>query len=126
MDSQRVEEYLEVIYVLSSQGRPRVREIARRLCVKPSSVVEFLRKLSSEGYIIYEKGGRIELTEKGLAVARDVHQRHRLLAEFLESIGVPREIAEEDACRMEHVLHPETVAKIREFLESIHAARHQG
>lgn len=117
MDKERIEEYLEVIYVLSLKGRPRVREIARRLCIKPSSVVEFLRKLANEGYIVYEKGGLIELTEKGYSVARDVFQRHELLVSFLESIGVPREIAEEDACRMEHILHRETIEKIREFLE---------
>jgi len=117
MDKERIEEYLEVIYVLSLKGRPRVREIARRLCIKPSSVVEFLRKLANEGYIVYEKGGLIELTEKGYSVARDVFQRHELLVSFLESIGVPREIAEEDACRMEHILHRETIEKIREFLK---------
>jgi len=117
MDKERIEEYLEVIYVLSLKGRPRVREIARRLCIKPSSVVEFLRKLANEGYIVYEKGGLIELTEKGYSVARDVFQRHELLVSFLESIGVPREIAEEDACRMEHILHPGTIEKIREFLK---------
>jgi len=117
MDKERIEEYLEVIYVLSLKGRPRVREIARRLCIKPSSVVEFLRKLANEGYIVYEKGGLIELTEKGYSIARDIFQRHELLVSFLESIGVPKEIAEEDACRMEHILHPETIEKIREFLE---------
>lgn len=116
MIGERSEEYLEVIYVLSMNGRPKVREIARRLCVKPSSVVEFLRKLANEGYIIYEKGGKIELTEKGLKVAREIHERHRLLASFLESLGVPGEIAEEDACKMEHILHPVTISKIREYL----------
>lgn len=116
MIGERSEEYLEVIYVLSMNGRPKVREIARRLCVKPSSVVEFLRKLANEGYIIYEKGGKIELTEKGLKVAREIHERHRLLELFLESLGVPREIAEEDACKMEHILHPVTISKIREYL----------
>ncbi|WP_042667486.1 metal-dependent transcriptional regulator [Desulfurococcus amylolyticus] len=116
MIGERSEEYLEVIYVLSMNGRPKVREIARRLCVKPSSVVEFLRKLANEGYIIYEKGGKIELTEKGLKVAREIHERHKLLGLFLESLGVPREIAEEDACKMEHILHPVTISKIREYL----------
>ncbi|WP_276814433.1 metal-dependent transcriptional regulator [Desulfurococcus amylolyticus] len=116
MIGERSEEYLEVIYVLSMNGRPKVREIARRLCVKPSSVVEFLRKLANEGYIIYEKGGKIELTEKGLKVAREIHERHKLLELFLESLGVPREIAEEDACKMEHILHPVTISKIREYL----------
>ncbi|MGC8954321.1 MAG: metal-dependent transcriptional regulator [Desulfurococcus sp.] len=116
MIGERSEEYLEVIYVLSMNGRPKVREIARRLCVKPSSVVEFLRKLANEGYIIYEKGGKIELTEKGLKVAREIYERHKLLKLFLESLGVPREIAEEDACKMEHILHPVTISKIREYL----------
>lgn len=118
MDTRRIEEYLEVIYVLSLNGRPRVREIARRLCIKPSSVVEFLKKLASEGYIVYEKGGKITLTEKGLEIAQNVYRKHQILVEFLESLGVPQNIAKEDACKIEHFLHSETVEKIREFLAS--------
>lgn len=116
LPSSRAEDYLEAIYTLSQKGKPKVRELARRLCVSPSSVVEFLRRLSEQGYIIYKKGGEIRLTEKGLEVARKIYHRHVVLTEFLTYIGVPRDIAEIDACRIEHLLHDETVERIIEFM----------
>ncbi|WP_440059307.1 metal-dependent transcriptional regulator [Thermogladius sp. 4427co] len=116
--SARAEDYLEAIYMLSLTGRPRVRELARRLCVSPSSVVEFLKRLADQGYIVYKKGGEIKLTEKGLEIARKIYSRHQILTEFLTYIGVPRDIAEIDACKIEHLLHEETVEKITEFVKN--------
>ncbi len=113
----RAEDYLEAIYaMIQNDRRPRVRELARRLGVKPSSVVEYLRKLDEEGYIVYRKGGLIKLTKKGEEIAKRVYQRHLLLTRFLVLLGVPRDIAEMDACYMEHGLHNETIEKISEFL----------
>jgi len=118
--SRRAEEYLEVIYNLLINGEePGVRKIARILGVKPSSVVEYLHRLCREGYIVYSRGGRIELTEKGLEVARELRRRHEILKEFLISIGVPKEIADEDACYIEHGVHPETLEKILAFLKKL-------
>jgi len=116
--SRRAEEYLEVIYSLKSRGeKPGVRKIARILGVKPSSVVDYLRRLCREGYIIYRPGGEIELTEKGLEIARDIRRKHEIIREFLIRIGVPPDIADEDACYIEHGVHPETLEKIIEFLK---------
>lgn len=115
----RLEEYLEAIYLLCIKDRPRVRELARRLNVKPSTVIAYLKKLSEKGYIIYEKGGKIRLTEKGLEIAEKIYEKHRALKEFLIKIGVPEEIAEEDACVMEHYLHPETLEKLREIANKL-------
>lgn len=113
----RAEDYLKAIYAMLQQGlRPRVRELARRLGIKPSSVVEYLRKLDELGYIVYMKGGNIELTDKGKAIAEKIYERHIMLTEFLVAIGVPRDIAEIDACYMEHGLHDITINKIMEFL----------
>jgi DtxR family Mn-dependent transcriptional regulator len=113
----RAEDYLEAIYAMIQNGRrPRIRELARRLGVKPSSVVEYLRKLDEEGYIVYRKGGLIRLTKKGEEIAKRVYQRHILLTKFLVLLGVPRDIAEIDACYMEHGLHDETIKKISEFI----------
>ncbi|MGC9181010.1 metal-dependent transcriptional regulator [Thermogladius sp.] len=120
----RAEDYLEAIYILSLKGKPRVRELARRLCVSPSSVVEFLRRLAEQGYITYKKGGEIKLTEKGLEVAKRIYERHQVLTEFLTYIGVPRDIAEIDACKIEHLLHDETVERITEFVKKL--SREQG
>lgn len=114
--SVRAEEYLEAIYILSRSGKPRIRELARRLCVSPSSVVEYLRRLAEKGYVVYKKGGVVELTPKGRELAEKVYQRHQILTDFLTLIGVPRDIAEIDACKIEHVLHEETLERIVEFV----------
>jgi len=115
--SKRAEEYLEVIYSLASSGEELgVRKLAKIMGVKPSSVLEYLRRLCSEGYIVYSSGGRIELTEKGLKLARELRRRHEIIKEFLVSIGVPEDIADRDACYIEHGVHPETLEKIVEFL----------
>lgn len=119
-ERKRVEEYLEIIYDMINSGeKPGIRKIARALGVKPSSVVEYLRKLCREGLIVYEKGGKIAFTEKGLEIAREIRRRHEIIKEFLIVIGVPEEIAEEDACYIEHGIHEETLKKIMEFLEKI-------
>ncbi len=120
LKSKRAEDYLETIYELINKGeRPGIRKIARMLGVKPSSVVDYLRKLCREGLVIYEKGGKIELTEKGLEIAREIRRRHEIIKEFLIRIGVPEDIANEDACYIEHGVHPETLDKIIEFLKKL-------
>lgn len=113
---RRVEEYLEIIYELTCRGeRVGVRKLAQVLGIKPSSVVEYLRKLCSEGYVVYEKGGYISLTEKGLELANEVKVRHNVIKEFLVLIGVPEDVAEIDACYIEHGVHKETIDKISEL-----------
>lgn len=115
--SKRCEEYLEIIYCMVKRGeKPRVNRIARELGVKPSSVVEFLRKLREKGFIVYEAGGEIHLTEKGLDLAKSVFNRHQAIKRFLVSIGVSEEIAEKDACYIEHGIHEETLRKLIEFV----------
>ena len=114
----RMEDYLEAIYVMIiNNEKPGVRALARRLNIKPSSVLEYLRKLDREGYIVYEGGGNIKLTEKGLEIAKKVYKRHRIISEFLQKLGVPKEIAELDACYIEHGIHPETLEKFVKYLE---------
>ncbi len=114
----RMEDYLEAIYVMIiNNEKPGVRALARRLNIKPSSVLEYLRKLDKEGYIVYEGGGNIKLTEKGLEIAKKVYKRHRIISEFLQKLGVPKEIAELDACYIEHGIHPETLEKFVKYLE---------
>lgn len=118
MVKKRCEEYLEAIYGMIASGEnPGVRKLARTLGVKPSSVVEYLRKMCEQGYVTYEHGGKISLTNKGFEIAREICRRHRLIRDFLISIGVPEEIAEKDACYIEHGIHGVTLAKLEEFLE---------
>ena len=120
MLSRRTEDYLEAIYQLSlDKGYTRVKEIASRLNVKPASVSEMMSKLAKEGYVVYEKRLFVTLTEKGKKVAESVRERREILVKFLVTLGVPRHIAEEDACIIEHVLHPETVTQLKKFVRFV-------
>ncbi len=118
---RRREDYLEAIYkLLVERGRVGVRELARELGVSPPSVVEYLRRLAEEGYIVYEKGGHIELTERGLAEAERIYRIHKAVKKFLMLVlGVDEETAERDACYIEHGLGEETVERIVRFIEYI-------
>lgn len=115
--SARTEDYLKCIYFLElTQGRARVKDLSIKLGIKPSSVIDYLKRLDREGLIKYKPGGKIKLTEKGLKIARRVYEKHVIIKKFLIEIGVPEDIAEQDACRIEHGIHEKTLQKIREFL----------
>ncbi|RLE71886.1 MAG: metal-dependent transcriptional regulator [Thermoprotei archaeon] len=119
--TKSLEDYMRAIYILSKRNKVvRVKNIAKLLKVKPSSVTFALRKLSGKGLIEYEKHGYIDLTEEGLKVASKLSDRYRSIEHFLENIlGLPREIAEIDACNIEHHLHDETISRIEVFVEFI-------
>ena len=119
--SKREEEYLEAMYLLyKKKGVIRVKDIARKLRVRPPSVVDALKKLSEKGLVEYEKYDRILLTEKGRKIAEKTYSKHLLLTEFFTNIlGIPPEIAEEDACQFEHYVHEITAERIKEFAKYI-------
>jgi len=116
--SKRCEEYLEAIYLLEKKlGRARIKDIAEKLSVKPSSVVEYLRKLCSNGLIDYKPGHEVKLTERGFSEAEKIYEKHKLIKSFLMSLGVSEETAEKDSCIMEHYLSKETFEKIAEYIK---------
>ncbi|MCD6487931.1 MAG: metal-dependent transcriptional regulator [Desulfurococcales archaeon] len=106
------------MYALQREyGRIRIKDIAERLNVKPSSVIEYLRRLMDMGYVIYKPGTRIRLTEKGKKVGEAIYQKHLVIKEFLILLGVPEDIAETDACYIEHGIHKITLEKITNFIK---------
>jgi len=119
--SKREEEYLEAIYILlKSKGLARVKEISKLLKVRPPSVVEYLDKLSKKGLIRYEKYGAIVLTAEGMKIAESVHNRHLAIKEFLKMLlMIPDELAEEDACYIEHGIHELTLKRMIMFVEFV-------
>ena len=119
--SKREEEYLEAMYLLyKRKGIIRIKDIAKKLRVRPPSVVDALKKLSEKGLVEYEKYDRILLTEKGREIAEKTYSKHLLLMEFFINIlGIPPEIAEEDACQFEHYVHQITAERIKEFARYI-------
>ena len=116
--TQSLEDYLETIYIIISEGRPaQVRDVARLLDVKMPSVVKAIHELKKLALVTQEPYSPISLTPKGERLAKLVLSRHTLLRSFLIQLGVSRKIADKDACLMEHFLSAETMDKIRDFLK---------
>ncbi|MEG0797462.1 MAG: metal-dependent transcriptional regulator [Acidaminococcaceae bacterium] len=110
------ENYLETILLLQQQhGCVRSIDIAATLHFTKASISRAMSILKRANYILMEANGNIILTELGLAEAQAVLERHLLLTRFLvEELAVPPSIANKDACRMEHILSPETFACIKD------------
>ncbi len=118
--SSSMEDYLEAIYQISRErGEARISEISTLLGHKPPSVTEMLEKLGKIGMIQHKKYGSVLLTPEGKKLAKKVMHRHETLTSFLLLLGIDRKTAERDACRIEHVVHPKTVWRLRKLVEFI-------
>ncbi len=116
----RMEDYLEVIYeLIQHKGYATTVDISSYLNVSSPSVTKMLQRLNESGHVNYEKYRGITLTESGMAVAKSIHHRHGILAEFLKMIGVDEDTANRDAEGIEHHLHPETLKKLEEFVSRV-------
>ena len=118
-----MEDYLEAIANLGG-GRKvvRVKQISEMLGVKMPSVTSALKKLSEQELVEHERYGHIKLTPEGDKVARDVIRRHEALTRFFaQALGINRETAEEDACKIEHVISPLSMERLAKFVEFIEA-----
>ena len=107
------EDYLEqILMLLEQKGHARSIDIALGLNVSKPSVSVAMKKLKENGYINMDAGGMISLTDKGYAIARKTYDRHQALTKYLVQLGVPEDIAKEDACKIEHDLSEESFAAI--------------
>ena len=113
---ESAENYLETILMLSNKN-PQVRsiDVANELAFSKPSVSVAMKKLRENDYVEFDDLGYIRLTEAGLAIAKDVYERHKIISDLLVSIGVSEETALEDACRVEHVISRETFEKLKEY-----------
>lgn len=118
-----MEDYLEAIANLYRDEKVvKVRQLSRTLNVKMPSVTAAMQKLSEEGLVVHKKYGDIKLTPEGDRAAQDVIRRHRALSRFFaEGLNINKEIAEEDACKIEHVISPLSLERIVKFIEFIEA-----
>lgn len=116
---ESAENYLETILILS-QRLPVVRavDIAAEMNFKKSSVSVAMKNLRENGYINVSNSGFITLSEKGRKVADMIYERHTFLSEWLMALGIDEQTAAEDACRMEHVISPESFAAIKQYVEN--------
>ena len=120
MDIQRSgEDYLETIYILHQRtGYVRSIDIATEMGYSKPSVSKGMSILRELGYITMMQDGQIKLTKAGLKRAQEVYSRHKLIREFLISkLGVNPTTAENDACKVEHVISEETNLRLKDFME---------
>ena len=115
---ESAENYLETILVLGKTGAPvRSIDIARELGFAKPSVSVAMKNLRESGHILMEDG-RITLTERGRVIAESMHERHVVLSSWLIALGVDKETAHEDACKMEHAMSEQSFAAIKKFLQA--------
>ena len=112
--NESAENYLETILMLSKK-LPVVRsvDIANELGFKKSSVSIAMKNLRENNHIVVSSAGFITLTESGRQIAEMIFERHELISSWLISLGVPSEIATEDACKIEHVISKESFEAIK-------------
>ena len=116
--SPSLENYLETVLVLEkNDAAVRLTDIANKLGVSKASANRAQGILKKAGLIEQERYGTISLTLKGRHAANDVYKRHRIIKKFLMTVlSINEETAEQDACRMEHVVSKETMSKLAQYL----------
>ena len=116
---ESLEDYLETILMLQkSRGQVRSIDIANEMNFTKPSVSVAMKNLREKGYITMDSTGYITLTEAGRQRAEDVLERHTILADLLMYIGVSKETALADACKVEHDLSEESFEAIKRALLS--------
>jgi len=112
-----LEDYLETVSFLADDGEVRVTDIAARMGVSKPSVLSALKALVEKGLLEHERYRGVSLTAEGGRRAAQIRERHVFLTVFLRDVvGVPGDIAEKDACRMEHILSEETLDRMRTLI----------
>jgi DtxR family manganese transport transcriptional regulator len=120
LHTDRMEDYLEVIYeLIQKKGYATAIDISESLNVSSPSVTKMLQRLDESKYLRYERYRGISLTNEGVSMAENIHDKHSLLVEFLRMIGVDENVANIDAEGIEHHLHPETLKKLQVFINVI-------
>lgn len=111
--TRRNEDLLEVIYEISSEkGYAKSRDIAAALNITPATVTDGFKRLQDAGLVNYEPYGGVTLTEEGRSIAERTRNSHAVLRDLLGLVGVDPDIADTDACIMEHGLSPESYSKL--------------
>lgn len=118
---ESAENYLETILMLKNKkGRVRSIDVANELSFTKASVSVAMKSFREDGYIVMDEHGEISLTDKGMAVAEKMYERHVIIANALIALGVSESTAYEDSCKIEHDISAESFEKIKEYLDKIH------
>ncbi|MDE6863856.1 MAG: metal-dependent transcriptional regulator [Eubacterium sp.] len=115
---ESAENYLETILMIKNKkGSVRSIDIANELDFSKPSVSVAMKNLRGNGFIDVDSNGYITLLDKGQEIAEKMYERHTTLSKWLISLGVPEDIAVEDACRIEHIISVETFEAIKKIAE---------
>ena len=115
---ESAENYLETILMIKNKkGSVRSIDIANELDFSKPSVCVAMKNLRENGFIDVDSNGYITLLDKGQEIAEKMYERHTTLSKWLISLGVPEDIAVEDACRIEHIISVETFEAIKKIAE---------
>ena len=113
------EMYLESILVLSQKNEPvRSMDVAKYLGVSKPSVSRAMAILKNGNYVLIDEQGYITLAEAGRKIAEKIYERHVVLSKFLIDLGVNEKTAEEDACRIEHIISDDAFAIIKNHIKN--------
>ncbi|MBE6856328.1 MAG: metal-dependent transcriptional regulator [Ruminococcus sp.] len=114
--TEAVENYLETILILSKvQPDIHAIDICSYLGYSRPTVSVILKKMKDQGLVNVDKDNHITLTDKGKAIAENVYDRHKVISEILMKLGVSKEVALEDACKLEHDLSDESFEALKNF-----------
>lgn len=107
-NNESMEMYLETIYLLVKSGKKvHSIDVANAMGYSKPSISRAMRLLEKDNYIIFHQDGQLELTESGYAKASQVYEKHTILTKFFVSLGASSELAEDNACRIEHIISEE-------------------
>ena len=116
---ESAENYLEAILALGEKGPVRSIDVAQHLGFSKPSVSVAMKKLRESGYVEMDADGSIRLLPAGLAIAEHIYERHRMLTDFFQWLGVDAETAAADACKVEHDLSDETFRRLKAHVQVV-------
>ena len=99
------------------KGQARISEIAKKMDRSLSSVTEAVQRMAHDGFLNYEKYGKITLTDLGKDVAENINVSYNLMNRLLQILGIPKDVSELDACSMEHSISGITMNTIQKFID---------
>ncbi|MGL5439549.1 MAG: metal-dependent transcriptional regulator [Filifactoraceae bacterium] len=123
---ESMENYLEAILMLKEEiGNVRSIDIVNKMGFSKPSISVAVKKMRENNYITVDSDGYIFFTEKGKSVAESVLERHRSITYMLVKLGVPEEIAKQDACRIEHDISEETFQALKNHMNGVKPDRNK-
>lgn len=113
------EMYLETIFLLSKEKTlVRSIDVSEHMGFSKPSVSRAVGLLKEKGLLLVDEHGALVLTDAGLSIAQKIYERHTILSSFFEKLGVNKEVASDDACKIEHVISDNTFEAIKQFVMS--------